>query len=86
MWVTTAALATLNREHFRAADPIRLFPAVETGRLMPQSLDTAAFQALERCMERLTGNSRLSHAERASELLAVWRGLEAEYPAAMFKN
>eukprot|EP00873_Tetraselmis_striata_P044266 jgi/Tetstr1/464530/TSEL_009287.t1 len=88
LWVRAGVVSAMSREAFRASDPKRLFPAVEDGSLVAQPVDTPAFQALERLMERHTStdNQQLHDKDKAKELLGVWQALKAVYPERMFKS
>ncbi|KAH8071783.1 hypothetical protein JL721_4291 [Aureococcus anophagefferens] len=53
-WVDLDDLAELHETEFRHPDPPVRFPAVESGALVPQSLDHAAWHDLERTVAELT--------------------------------
>ena len=61
-------LSRLRACDYRSPDPAHLFPRVASGALVPGSLDTGAWRALEALVRRLTaGEQGALH-----ELPAVW--------------
>ena len=55
-WVSLEELGTLRRKDFRSADPLGLFPAVASGELMPRSVHTDEWRALESAVSMLTSD------------------------------
>jgi len=47
LWVEAAEAQALDVDDFRSPDPAELFPAVASGELMPQSVDTDAFRSFD---------------------------------------
>jgi len=76
LWCAAGELSTLRASDYRSPDPAHLFPRVASGALVPASLDTDAWRALEALVRRLTaGEEGALH-----ELPAVWAHIKATYP------
>eukprot|EP00996_Jenningsia_fusiforme_P003732 NODE_452_length_2238_cov_30.708086_g418_i0.p1 GENE.NODE_452_length_2238_cov_30.708086_g418_i0~~NODE_452_length_2238_cov_30.708086_g418_i0.p1 ORF type:complete len:239 (+),score=33.64 NODE_452_length_2238_cov_30.708086_g418_i0:1347-2063(+) len=88
MWVRVEQLAELNpEEDFRSPDPLALFPAVASGHLVPNSVDTPAFRAFDALVQRLTSRDHFSESAAAAacnEFTAAWDHLKSVYPREMF--
>ncbi|KAH8056921.1 hypothetical protein JL722_7141 [Aureococcus anophagefferens] len=78
-WVDLDDLAELHETEFRHPDPPVLFPAVESGALVPQSLDHAAWHDLERTVAELTSTD--DDGARARLIPPVWDQIVRAYRA-----
>ena len=78
-WVDLDDLAELHENEFRHPDPPMLFPAVESGALVPQSLDHAAWHDLERTVAELTSTD--DDTARARLIPPVWDQIVRAYRA-----
>ena len=76
LWCEAAELSKLRASDYRSPDPAHLFPRVASGALVPGSLDTDAWRALEALVRRLTAGEEGAR----RELPAVWARIKATYP------
>eukprot|EP00746_Dinoflagellata_sp_MGD_P019984 gnl/MRDRNA2_/MRDRNA2_14645_c0_seq1.p1 gnl/MRDRNA2_/MRDRNA2_14645_c0~~gnl/MRDRNA2_/MRDRNA2_14645_c0_seq1.p1 ORF type:complete len:389 (-),score=74.47 gnl/MRDRNA2_/MRDRNA2_14645_c0_seq1:82-1248(-) len=79
LWSAVEDLALLNDEDYRAPDPATYFPKVASGELVPRSLDTDAFRALEKMVQQLT----LGNKEARKDWNGVWEQIQVTYPGLM---
>lgn len=80
LWVHVRDLGALRAENYRAPDPAELFPAVASGTLPCQALDTESFRELDLAVQELTSNGTQS----LQRLRSAWKALQREYPPHMF--
>ena len=78
-WVDVQSLAALRDTDYRSPDPASLFPRVASGELVPRSVNTEAFQAVEALVERVTAG----HAGAAESLQAALAALQCELQSAV---
>ena len=71
VWVDVRDLAQIHENEFRHPDPPMLFPAVESGSLVPASLETTAWAALEKTVAALTATDD-DGANRGKLIPPVW--------------
>mmetsp|Transcript_96160 Transcript_96160/g.310179 ORF Transcript_96160/g.310179 Transcript_96160/m.310179 type:complete len:122 (+) Transcript_96160:712-1077(+) len=82
LWTAAEDLARLSDKDYRSPDPAELYPAVASGALRVQSVDSEAFQGLEALMRRLTKGDRSAQ----GELPQVWEVLKKAYPSSAFRS
>ena len=71
VWVDVRDLAQIHENEFRHPDPPMLFPAVESGSLVPASLETTAWVALGKTVAALTATDD-DGANRGKLIPPVW--------------
>jgi len=84
LWVDPRSLERITGDDCRSPDPLVLYPAVASGSMKPQSIETASFAALERMVKSLTAQKEVDSASLLETVGEVWAQLRAEYPQSCF--
>ena len=84
MFVDAAELAALGARDYRAPDPAKFFPRVASGELVPQSIDTDAWRALETAVARATRVVEGGGGGGDDNFARAWADMVRAYPPELF--
>lgn len=90
VWATCKEVLELNpKKDFRGSEPVRWYPAVESGAAIAHSIDTEAFTRFEQTVQALTVPTRVSakeYEQLEAGMLRAWEDLKGSgaYPKELF--